>query len=64
MSKSAANTHCITSHLYIPVARHDWIEHALTAVGYTVKLAVHTWQPGRAAVLPLVIVPLCHVGSN
>ena len=56
MSKSAANTHCITHHLYIPVARHKVIEHALRVFGYTVKSAVHTWPPGRAAVLPLVIV--------
>jgi len=65
MSKLATSPHYITSHLSGQVmARHKVIHHALRAVGYTVKLAVHTWQPGRAAVLPLVIVPLCHVGSN
>jgi len=49
---------------YIPVARHKVIHHALRAIGYTVKSAVHTYPPGRAAVLSRVIVPLCHVGSN
>ena len=57
MSKSAANTHCITSHLSGQVmARHKVIHHALRAIGYTVKSAVHNYPPGRAAVLPLVIV--------
>ena len=37
-------------------ARHKVIQRALTEVGYTVKSAVHTYPPGRAAVLPLVIV--------
>ena len=50
--------HCITPDLSGQVmARHKVIEHALRAVGYTVKSAVHTWQPGRAAVLSRVIVP-------
>ena len=54
----------ITSHLSRQVVnrrnsqRHAAIERALTAIGYYVKPNVVTYPPGRAAVLPHVIVSM------
>ena len=45
-----------TGDLYIPVANCR-IERALKAAGYAVKSHIITYPPGRAAVLPRVIVP-------